>query len=217
VNFHGQSGAETLEHQVTRSTYVAQTISKFTSPTILSVIILLLIAFTKSKNLSESIEWVAIILLFFVFIPVVYVLVKTSRSGNQTKSLVELNKFLKQHPADILILALSLGLPCLLILRFFEAPAILISTIVALLAGSIVTSLFNLFYRVSFHLTGITVLIIMAAQTWGRPYLFLLLAIPLISWAKFKIRDHTIPQLIIGTIVAVAVSFGALQLGFLKP
>lgn len=206
-----------MEHQVTRSTYVAQTISKFTSPTILSVIILLLIAFTKSKNLSESIEWVAIILLFFVFIPVVYVLVKTSRSGNQTKSLVELNKFLKQHPADILILALSLGLPCLLILRFFEAPAILISTIVALLAGSIVTSLFNLFYRVSFHLTGITVLIIMAAQTWGRPYLFLLLAIPLISWAKFKIRDHTIPQLIIGTIVAVAVSFGALQLGFLKP
>ena len=206
-----------MEHQVTRSTYVAQTISKFTSPTILSVIILLLIAFTKSKNLSESIEWVAIILLFFVFIPVVYVLVRTSRSGNQTKSLVELNKFLKQHPADILILALSLGLPCLIILWFFEAPAILISTIVALLAGSIVTSLFNLFYRVSFHLTGITVLIIMAAQTWGRPYLFLLLAIPLISWAKFKIRDHTIPQLIIGTIVAVAVSFGALQLGFLKP
>jgi len=206
-----------LEHQVTRSTYVAQTISKFTSPTILSVIILLLIAFTKSKNLSESIEWVAIILLFFVVIPVVYVLVRTSRSGNQTKSLVELNKFLKQHPADILILALSLGLPCLIILWFFEAPAILISTIVALLAGSIVTSLFNLFYRVSFHLTGITVLIIMAAQTWGRPYLFLLLAIPLISWAKFKIRDHTIPQLIIGTIVAVAVSFGALQLGFLKP
>lgn len=206
-----------MEHQVTRSTYVAQTISKFTSPTILSVIILLLIAFTKSKNLSESIEWVAIILLFFVFIPVVYVLVRTSRSGKQTKSLVELNKFLKQHPADILILALSLGLPCLIILWFFEAPAILISTIVALLAGSIVTSLFNLFYRVSFHLTGITVLIIMAAQTWGRPYLFLLLAIPLISWAKFKIRDHTIPQLIIGTIVAVAVSFGALQLGFLKP
>ena len=206
-----------MEHQVTRSTYFAQAVSKFTSPTILSVIILLLIAFTKSKNLSESIEWVAIILLFFVFIPVVYVLVRTSRSGNQTKSLVELNKFLKQHPADILILALSLGLPCLIILWFFEAPAILISTIVALLAGSIVTSLFNLFYRVSFHLTGITVLIIMAAQTWGRPYLFLLLAIPLISWAKFKIRDHTIPQLIIGTIVAVAVSFGALQLGFLKP
>jgi len=70
----------------------------FTSPTILSVIILLLIAFTKSKNLSESVEWVAIILLFFVFMPVVYVLVRSSRSGKQTKSLVELNKFFEAAP-----------------------------------------------------------------------------------------------------------------------
>ena len=95
-----------MEHQVTRSTYVAQIISKFTNPTILSVIILLLIAFTKSNSLSESVGWFAIILLFFVFIPVVYLLVRTSRSGNQTKSVVELTKFLKRHPIDILVMAL---------------------------------------------------------------------------------------------------------------
>jgi hypothetical protein len=206
-----------LEHQVTRSTYVAQAISKFTNPTILSVITLLLIAFTKSNNLLESVGYFAIILLFFVFIPAVYVLLRASRKGNQTKSLVGLTKFLKQHPFDILVMALLLGLPCLIILWFLEAPAGLISTVMALLAGSIVTSLFNLFYRVSFHLTGIAILIIMVAQVWGQPYLFLLVAIPPISWAKFQIRDHTIPQLIIGIIVAVAVSLGTLQLGFLKP
>jgi hypothetical protein len=202
-----------LEHQVTRSTYVAQIISKFTNPTILSVITLLLIAFTKSNNMSESVKWFAILLLFFVFIPVVYLLVRTSWSGNQTKSVIELTKFLKRHPADILIMALLLGVPCLITLWFLKAPAVLISAVAALLAGSIVTSSFNLFYRVSFHLTGITILIIMAAQAWGQPYLFLLAAIPPISWAKFQIRDHTIPQLIIGIIVAVAVSLGTLQLG----
>jgi hypothetical protein len=206
-----------LEHQVTRFTYVAQAISKFTNPTILSVITLLLIAFTKSSNLLESVGYFAIILLFFVFIPAVYVLLRASRSGNQTKSLVGLTKFLKQHPIDILVIALLLGLPCLIILWFLKAPVALSSTVAALLAGSIVTSLFNLFYRVSFHLTGITILIIMAVQVWGQPYLFLLVAIPPISWAKFQIRDHTIPQLIIGIIVAVAVSLGTLQLGFLKP
>ena len=206
-----------MEHQVTRSTYVAQVISKFTNPTILSVITLLLIAFTKSSNVLESVGYFAIILLFFVFIPAVYVLMRTSRSGNQTKSLVGLTKFLKQHPIDILVIALLLGLPCLIILWFLKAPVALSSTVAALLAGSIVTSLFNLFYRVSFHLTGITILIIMAAQVWGQPYLFLLVAIPPISWAKFQIRDHTIPQLIIGIIVAMAVSLGTLQLGFLKP
>jgi hypothetical protein len=176
----------------------------------------LLIAFTKSSNVLESVGYFAIILLFFVFIPAVYVLMRTSRSGNQTKSLVGLTKFLKQHPIDILVIALLLGLPCLIILWFLEAPAALSSTVAALLAGSIMTSLFNLFYRVSFHLTGITILIIMAAQAWGQPYLFLLIAIPLISWAKFQIRDHTLPQLIIGILVAVSVSLGTLHLGIFK-
>ena len=202
-----------MEHQVTRSTYVAQIISKFTNPTILSVIILLLIAFTKSSSMIESNEYFAIIILFFVFIPAVYVLIRTSRNGNQTKSVVELTKFLKRHPIDIIVMALFLGLPCLTILWFLKAPAVLTATVAALLAGSIVTSLFNLFYRVSFHLTGITIIIIMAAQAWGQPYLFLLVTIPLISWAKFQIRDHTIPQLIIGIIIAVAISLGTLQLG----
>lgn len=205
-----------MEHQVTRSTYFAQVISKFTNPTILSVIFLLLIAFTKSKNLSESGGWFAIMLLFFVFIPVVYVLIRISRSEKQTKSPVELTKFLKRHPGDILFLALLLGLPCLITMWFLKAPPILFSTVAALLTGSVVTALFNLFYRVSFHLTGITILIIMAAQAWGPLYLFLLATIPLISWAKFQISDHTIPQLIIGTIVAVAVSLGTLQLGFIR-
>ena len=205
-----------MEHQVTRSTYIARAVSKFTNPTILSVITLLLIAFTKSNSLRESFGWFAIILLFFVFIPVVYLLVRTSRSGNQTKSVVELTKFLKRHPIDILVMALFLGFPCLITIWFLNAPAVLISTVAALVAGSIVTSLFNLFYRVSFHLTGITILIIMAARAWGQPYLFLLATIPFISWAKFQIRDHTIPQLIIGIIVAAAVSLGTLQLGIFK-
>ena len=202
-----------MEYQATRSSYIARAISKFTNPTILSVITLLLIAFTKSNSLRESFGWFAIILLFFVFIPVVYLLVRTSRSGNQTKSVVELTKFLKRHPIDILVMASFLGFPCLITLWFLKAPTILISTVAALFTGSVVTSLFNLFYRVSFHLTGITIIIIMAAQAWGQPYLFLLVTIPLISWAKFQIRDHTIPQIIIGIMVAVAVSLGTLQLG----
>jgi hypothetical protein len=202
-----------LEYQATRSSYIARAISKFTNPTILSVITLLLIAFTKSSSVPESVGYFAIILLFFVFIPAVYVLIRASRSGNKIKSVIELTKFLKQHPVDILIMALLLGLPSLIILGFLKAPVVLTATVAALLAGSIVTSLFNLFYRVSFHLTGITIVIIMAAQAWGQPYLFLLIAIPPISWAKFQIRDHTIPQLIIGIIVAMVMSLGTLQLG----
>ena len=201
-----------MEDKVTRSTYIARVVARFTNPTILSVVILLLIASTKSNNVRELAGWVAIVLLFFVVIPVVYVYVKISRSGNRIKSVFELTTYLKRYPRDILVLALVLGLSCLAILSFLEAPTILISTIVALLAGAIVTALFNLFYRVSFHLAGITILIVMGAQAWGPVFLSLLAVIPLIFWAKYHIHDHTIPQLVMGIAVGVIVSLASLWL-----
>jgi hypothetical protein len=201
-----------MSRRAIQSTFLAQAISKFTNPCILSVITLLLIAYTESRNMRELIGWVAIILLFFVLIPAVYVYVRTSRRGNRIKAVVELTIFLKQHPRDILILALLLGLPCLAILSFLEAAEVLIYTLVALIASSIVAALFNLFYRVSFHLTAITILIVMAAQVWGQAFLILLAAIPLIAWAKYHLHEHTIPQLVMGIAVSGIVSFATLFL-----
>jgi hypothetical protein len=201
-----------MEHKITWSTYLAQAISKCTNPCVLSVVTLLLIAITKSSNMRELVGWIVIILPFFVLIPVVYLYVRASKSGNSIKSVFELTIFLKQHPRDILILALLLGLPCLAILWLIKAPAILISTLVALIAGSVVTALFNIFYRVSFHLTAITLLIVMTAQAWGQAFFILFAAIPLIAWAKYQIRDHTVPQLLIGIAVGLVVSLSTLYL-----
>ncbi len=201
-----------MERRVTRSTYLAQLITRFTNPCILSVVTLLLIAYTKSSNVRELVGWVAIIFLFFVVMPTVCIYARTSRSGNRIRSVFELTIFLKQHPRDILILALLLGLPCLAIMLFLKAPAALLSSIVALITSSIVTALFNMFYRVSFHLTGITVLVVMAIQAWGLVFLVVSVTIPLTFWAKYYLREHTIPQLVMGMALAVIVSLASLYL-----
>ncbi len=105
-----------------------------------------------------------------------------------------------------MLLGLLLGLPCLTILIFLKASPLLLATLAALLASSIVTAFFNLFYRVSYHLTAVTVIVLMAALTWGQIYLVLLAAIPPVSWAKYRINEHTPAQLAIGVVLAVAVS-----------
>ena len=201
-----------MEHKVTRSTYLAQAVSRYSNPPILSVLILLLIAYTKANNADELIGWVAAILLFFVLIPSIYVYLRIHRSRDRIKSVAKLTTFLKQHPIDILILALLPGLICLATLSILKAPTVLISTVVALLAVSIVTALFNTFYRVSFHSAAITILIIMAAQAWGEGLLILFVILPLICWAKYHLRDHTIPQLVIGTALAAVVGLTTLFL-----
>ena len=195
-----------MEGKASRSTYLARVISKITNPCILSVLVLLLMAYTESTNVRVLIGWIAIVFLFLALLPLVYVYIRIYKSRGGTKLLAHPTSFLKQHPRDILILSLLLGLPGLVILVFLEAPSLLLSTLVALLASSIVTALFNIFYRVSYHLAAVTVLVLMAALTWGQIYFILLAVIPLVSWAKYRINEHTPAQLAIGIAVSVAVS-----------
>jgi hypothetical protein len=195
-----------------RSTYYALLISKITNPTIISVVVLLLLVFTKSVTTAEALIYIGLIFLLFAFIPVIYVMFRTSRNGQQPRSIGALTTFLKLHPVDILLLGVCLGVPCVVILFLLKAPNILMFTVLALLMGAIITSLCNLVYRVSFHLTGVTILIIIAAEAWGPWFLACFAVVPLIGWAKHRIGDHTVPQLLIGLTVGITVSLAVLHL-----
>lgn len=201
-----------MEGNVTRLNYLARAISRVTNPCILSVLVLLLIAGTESTDARALAAWVMTVLLFLVLLPLVYVYIRTFRNISSKKLMAAPTAFLKQHPRDILILDLLLGLPCLIILLFFEAPSPILRTLVALLAGSIVAALLNIFYRVSYHLSAVTVLVIMSVLTWGQIFLVLWAAIPLIGWAKYYNHEHTLVQIALGIALAVAVSGATLCL-----
>ena len=88
----------------------------------------------------------------------------------------------------------------------------MLNTLSALLAGSIVVAVFNIFYRVSYHLAAITILVIMAALTWGQIFLILLAVIPLVGWAKHQIHEHTLIQLAMGIILSMAIGGATMYL-----
>lgn len=184
----------------------AKVISRVTNPCVLSVVVLSLMAYTESSNLWALFCWVSIILLFLVVLPLVYVCVRTSALRGGAKCIADSTTYLKQHPRDIWVLGAFSGLPCLLILVFLEAPSFVISTLVALLATSLVIATFNAFYRVSYHLGAVTILLIMIALTWGQTFLVLLATLPVIGWAKYRLREHTLVQLAMGIGLAVVVS-----------
>jgi hypothetical protein len=199
-----------MAQQTDRTDRAARLIANVTNPSVLSVLLLLLIAFLKSHNPSEAAVWMGVIFALYILIPVLYVYFRMRTSGIRSKSILVLITFLKKHPRDILILSVVLGIPCLILLILLKAPAILLATVAALLAGSIVTALFNTFYRVSYHLTALTILVIMTAHTWGKGFLFLALIIPMVFWAKLRIREHTVPQLVEGMAVGTAVCLAVL-------
>jgi hypothetical protein len=199
-----------MDHSTDITDRAARLIADLTNPSVLSVLLLLLIAFLKSHKPSDAVVWMGVIFALYILIPVGYVYFRMHVSGIRSKSIFVLITFLKKHPRDILILSVVLGIPCLVSLILLKAPPILLAPVTALLAGSIVTALFNTFYRVSYHLTALTILAIMTVHTWGAIYLLLAIILPLVFWAKLRIHEHTVPQLVEGMAIAAAVCLAVL-------
>ena len=197
-----KDGTSRLPHRI-------QLISKLTNPCILSVILLLSIAYTKSVSVRIVAGSVTVVLIFLVLLPLVYVYMRAFRSKN---GLGDPTTFLKKHPKDILILILLSGLPCLIVLILIEAPTSMIYALSSLLVVSVVITVFNLFYRASYHLASMTVLVIVAAIVWGKIFLILLVTIPIIGWAKYRNHEHTPTQLVMGITVSLIVTIATLHL-----
>lgn len=198
------------------SATLAKITSRVTNPCIFCVVVLLLIAYNESGNLQVLLSWAPIILLFLVVLPLAYVYVRTSTEGSRVKGMEDILVFFRHHPIDICVLGVVLALPCILILLYLEAPVSLLATLAGLLATSLLVALVNMFYRVSYHLAAITTLAIVAAIIWGQTFPAILATIPLVGWARYRLREHTLTQLGAGVSIAVAVvgttlySFGLL-------
>ena len=195
-----------MENKITRSTRLARVIVRVTNPCILSVLVLFAIALTESSNVGALVGWVLILILFLVVLPLAYTYMRIIRNKSDTRSIVNPTIFLRQHPRDILIIGILSGLPCVVILVFLEAPLPLLETLIALLASSLIIASFTMFYRISYHLAALTILVIMTTITWGSIFLVTFAAIPLCSWAKYRLHEHTLTQLAIGIFLSMAVS-----------
>lgn len=190
---------------MSRTTEIARVISRVTNPCFLSVVVLILMAYIGSVELWPTVSYIALILLCLVLLPIAYVLVRMARRGTRIERLGDLVNFLKEHPKDVGALGMILGLPSVLVLLSLDAPRFLVATLTSLLACSLIISLVRGFYKASYHLAGVTCLIIMAAQIWGQVFFATAAVIPAIVWARYLLREHSLSQMLAGSVLAVVV------------
>ncbi len=188
-----------------RLSSLAWVICDITNPCVLSVFFLLVVSYSLSSDPATFISWCVIMLLFLLILPLGYIYLRLYLSQALIGYRTNPTNFLKTHPKDVIILGIVFGLLCLVTLLYFKAPSLLLCTLTALLVTSFLVSVCNIFYRVSYHLSAITILVIMAVVIWGPILLILLVTIPIIGWAKYRIQDHTILQLILGIVLSAAI------------
>jgi hypothetical protein len=201
-----------LQIEKTGTTNKACIISKVTNPCILSIMMLLFILLTKSDSLAVLVKNGLTIIFFLVILPLAYVFIRKAFKKEGTRFLSDPTIFLKQHPRDIIIIGLICGLPCWGVVILLQAPSTLILTLTVLLVVAVILALINLFYRASFHLATVSVLVVMSGITWGPAFYATAAILPLIGWAKYQLREHNPAQMIIAIFISLVIVLSALYL-----
>ncbi len=110
----------------------------------------------------------------------------------------------RQERPFFMVVALITYLIALFFARIFGSP-LLFKINLALFILTAVIFLITLLWKVSVHMATVTASTIVLNYLFGYSLPMLYLAIPLVFWARLKLKRHTVWQLVGGILVAVIV------------
>lgn len=99
----------------------------------------------------------------------------------------------------------------------FKAPVYLKALFFTSFLTTVLLTIITSFWKISFHTSWITFTSITYYVFFGKWMLLLFLFVPLVAWARVKIKRHTVGQVITGSLLAfITVSFGFSFFGLLS-
>jgi hypothetical protein len=169
-------------------------------------IVLASINYMVVPTILERVEW-TLLPLVVAFTPVhVYSLVEFRRMQKVDKVKTGMRDTFSERPKELLISAFIYGIPPILLIYFLSGPSEILALFTAYAATNICVALLNFRYRASFHLALVTTSL---CTLWVLIGVFSLVTLPLIFVLGFfrqKLGVHTVGQLLIGTVLGVAVT-----------
>jgi membrane-associated phospholipid phosphatase len=181
---------------------LARILSYIFDGTFISIPIFIIICLLTIQNTIQAMGWAFLCILFGVIIPYIYVLILFRR-----KRIFDMhipNKKNRMKPLIISFLSYSAGLVVMYILK---APLILKSIFTISVISSVIFMLVTNFWKISLHTSWITFVVITFYILFGIWMLLLTPLVPIVGWARVKIRRHTITQVVLGAGVSCVTAF----------
>jgi membrane-associated phospholipid phosphatase len=96
--------------------------------------------------------------------------------------------------------------------QFLAAPRLLLALSVTMLLISLLITLATFFWKVSVHMVGVTLFVLLMLLIYSPSFLWLVVLIPVVAWARIKLKAHTITQVTVGTIITIIITYAVFSL-----
>jgi len=181
---------------------VAKTISYIFDGSFISVPIFLIVCLMVVDNKIEAINWAFLCLLFGTVVPYLYIYFLYKK-----KKINDMHMPEKENRIKPMVVACISYIICFIILYVLEGPKILKSIFAVIIVSTVILTIITYFWKICLHASGITFMVITFYILFGKWILLMIPLIPLIGWARVRIKKHTVSQVILGAGITAITTF----------
>jgi len=181
---------------------IAKAVSAVTSPFLVTAVTVSLVVYLLRPSAHELLVWAGICVVSTALVPFLFVYLLL-RLGHVTDVHVALREQ-RALPFVVTILSAALGLYAL---WRVSAPPQLVALGAAFVADGIALTIITLRWKISVHAATWAAAVVALAAANSPLFLFGLLALPPVFWARLRRQRHTLPQGIVAAVLIAALTF----------
>jgi hypothetical protein len=179
---------------------LARFISFVFNPILVLLFVPFVLLYRSTHNLYDATMW-TLYTAFFLISITAFILYCVQR-----KLFTDMDVSKKEQRPLLFLVSVIFALLYLSGLFFMHGPYILFVIAFGIIFGIFVVSIINRYIKASVHVATVSALIFAVAMTYDGFYRFLLLLIPLVAWARVKIKRHTLSETIVGGTLGITLA-----------
>ena len=183
-------------------TELAEFISTITDPLIITIVTLLVILKSISMTFKEATFWFLLVMGISI-VPTALYIFRGMKKGVIHDWFISERK---ERYKVLLVGMLSLLVLNLILLGLSAPSLLLVFGQTAFLLG-LFLSLTTLFWKVSFHSSFFTFFCASLVGLFGMKLAWLFIFLPLVGWARTKLKKHTWGQVIVGALMSLLITW----------
>ena len=155
------------------------------------------IVVASGYSVQTAVFWAAIAFLFVIFVAL-YIL-----AGMKIGFFTNFDISKREQRIYVFPVIIVAGISYLVSLIVFNGPRSLFFAIIYFIISVAILALVTLKIKASVHVGGLTAALISAVYFFNSNYLYLLLLIPIMAWARIAEKRHTLKETVVGFILGL--------------
>jgi membrane-associated phospholipid phosphatase len=190
-----------------RRVQLARAISTILAPTTISVPMILLVALYQARNVAGALVYGITTLLFLSIGPFAYILL-----GVRLGKLSDVDVSRRSERVGPFVFGLFSVCLGWFALTLMHGPALLITVLLLTAVSGLVMMIITLWWKISLHASSLACAVTMLTVLYGAIMLPTFALLVLVSWSRVVLRRHTLAQVVVGSLLGIALSIAILRL-----